>query len=128
MSLITSCLHRVYLKKQGNLRALLQSLELSTMGSFGPKGGPPCQTCHQLPSVYHSDFSGLVCHRCMQDGDNMDWASYINRKYRSHLYLADPIVTTNLAAFILGTGLEQYCRCGRCNPNWFLCGWVCYPD
>ena len=58
----------------------------------------------------------------------MDWAFYLNRKYRSHPYLADPIVTINIAGFILGTGLEKYCRCGDCDPNWFLCGWVCYPD
>ena len=98
------------------------------MGSFGPKGGPPCERCHQLPSVYHSDAFGLMCHRCLQDDDNMHWASYLNRKYRTHLFIGNSIIMINVAGFILGTGLHNYCRCGDCDPNWFLHGWVCYPD
>ena len=37
MSLITSCLHRVYLKKQGNLKALLQSLNYQPWEALDPK-------------------------------------------------------------------------------------------
>ena len=128
MSMITSCLHRVSLKKQGNLKALLESFKLSTMGSFGPEGGSKCERCHQLPSVYHSDAFGLMCNRCMQDDNNMQWALYLNRKYRTHLYISNSIIMNNIAGFILGTGLHYYCRCGDCDPNWFLHGWVCYPD
>ena len=78
------------------------------MGSFGPEGGPPCERCHQLPSVYHSDAYGLMCYRCLQDDDNMCWASYLNFKYRTNPWL------------------NRYCQCGECDPNWFLRGWVCY--
>ena len=128
VSLIPLCLRHVSLNKLGILSSMLETTLLTTMGSLGPNGYPQCETCHQLPLVYHSDFVGFVCLRCMQNEDNIDWALYINRKYRSHLYLADPIVTTTMACFILGTGLEQYCQCGRCNPSWFLRGWVCYGD
>ena len=38
---------------------------------FGPGGGPPCEVCHQQPSVCHSDAYGLMCYRCVQDDDNM---------------------------------------------------------
>ena len=89
-------------------------------------------TCHELPAAYHNDADGswgtMLCYRCDQDDDNMCWASYLNRKYRSHLYLANPIVMINIAGFILGNGLSNYCYCGECDPNWFLRGWVCYPD
>ena len=102
------------------------------MRSFRPIGGPPCVICHELPAAYHNDADGswgtMLCYRCDQDDDNMCWASYLNRKYRSHLYLANPIVMINIAGFILGTGLDNYCYCGNCDPNWFLYGWVCYPD
>ena len=96
------------------------------MGSFGPEGGPPCEMCHQLPSVYHSDAYGLMCYRCLQENDNMCWAVYLGRKYRTHPFLGNPIIMFNIAGFILGTGLDWYCRCGECDPNWFLRGWVCY--
>ena len=102
------------------------------MGSFRPIGGPPCEICHELPSAYHSDSDGswgtMLCYRCVQDDDNMCWASYLNRKYRTHPFLDNPIIMFNVAGFILGTGLQNYCYCGECDPNWFLHGWVCYPD
>ena len=59
---------------------------------------------------------------------NIHWAAYWDRKYRTHPFLGNAIIMVNVAEFILGTGLEDYCRCGECNPNWFLRGWVCYGD
>ena len=56
----------------------------------------------------------------------MCWAVYLGRKYRTHPFLGNPIIMFNIAGFILGTGLDWYCRCGECDPNWFLRGWVCY--
>ena len=49
--------------------------------------------------------------------------------YRTHTFFGDVnnwIVTVRIAEFLLGTGLDYYCHCGECNPNWFLRGWVCY--
>ena len=118
---ITLCIRSISLKSVStNLR--------STMGSFGPKGGPPCERCQQLPSVYHSDRFGLMCNRCLQEDDNIHWAAYWGRKYRTHPFLGNAIIMVNVAEFILGTGLKDYCRCGECNPNWFLRGWTCYGD
>ena len=54
------------------------------MGSFGAKGGPPCETCKLLPSVYHSDTYGLMCNKCLQDDENIQWAAYWGRKFRTH--------------------------------------------
>ena len=99
---------------------------LPIMGSFGPEGGPPCKVCHQLPSVCHCDARGLVCHRCLQKDDNECWAYYLNWKYRTNPLLGDPIIMFDVAVFILGTGLNRYCQCDGCDPNWFLRGWVCY--
>ena len=98
------------------------------MGSFGPKGGPPCETCKHLPSVYHSDRYGLMCNKCLQDDENIQWAAYWGRRFRTHHFFGEAIITVHVAEFILGTGLEHYCHCGECNPNWFLRGWVCYWD
>ena len=100
--------------------------QLEFRSLFGPEGGPPCDVCHQLPSVCPGDARGLMCHRCLQDADNMRWAYYLNFKYRTNPGLADPIIMFNVAGFILGTGLNRYCQCGECDPNWFLRGWVCY--
>ena len=36
------------------------------MGSFGPRGGPPCKRCNKLPSVYHSDQFGLMCNKSLR--------------------------------------------------------------
>ena len=93
---------------------------------FGPKGGPPCKVCHQLPSVCHCDARGLVCHRCLQKDDNECWAYHFNWKYRTNPLLGDPIIMFDVAVFILGAGLIRYCQCDGCDPNWFLRGWVCY--
>ena len=118
---ITLCIRSISLKSVStNLR--------STMGSFGPKGGPPCERCQQLPSVYHSDRFGLMCNRCLLDHDNIHWAAYLCRKYRTHPFLGNAIIMVNVGEFILGNGLRDYCRCGECNPNWFLRGWTCYGD
>ena len=95
--------------------------------SFGPKGGPPCEVCHQLPSVRRCDARGYVCHRCLQKAENKCWADHQNWKYRAHPLLGDPIIMFNVAALILGTGLNRYCQCDGCDPNWFLRGWVCFP-
>ena len=93
---------------------------------FGPEGGPPCKVCHQLPSVCHCDARGLVCHRCLQKDENKCWAYHLNWKHRANPLLGDPIIMFNVAVFILGTGLNRYCQCDGCDPNWFLRGWVCY--
>ena len=98
------------------------------MGSFGAKGGPPCERCKQLPSVYHSDTFGLMCNRCLQDDDNNHWVAHWSRKYRTHAVVGDAIITVHVAESLLGTGLDYYCHCGECNPNWFPRGWVCYGD
>ena len=47
-------------------------LLFSTMGSFGPEGGPPCERCRELPSAYHCDSQGLLCNRCLQ--------SFVNKR------------------------------------------------
>jgi len=104
-----------------NDAALLEFRQL-----FGPEGGPPCKVCHQLPSVCHCDAHGLVCHRCLQKDDNECWAYHFNWKYRTNPLLGDPIIMFDVAVFILGTGLNRYCQCDGCDPNWFLRGWVCY--
>ena len=62
---------------------------------------------------------------CEED-DNFQWAAYWGRKFRTHPFFGDAIIMIHVAEFMLGTGLEDYCRCGECNPNWFLHGWVCY--
>ena len=119
MTMITLCLHTLSLK--------VPKRELvSAMGSFGPRGGPPCNRCKQLPSVYHSDEFGLLCNRCLQDESNNHLAEYWGHMHRTHPVLGDTIVTVHIAEFLLGTGLDAYCYCGECNPNWFLRGWVCY--
>ncbi len=105
----------------GNDAAQLEFRQL-----FGPEGGPPCKVCHQLPSVCHCDARGLVCHRCLQKDENKCWAYHLNWKYRANPLLGDPIIMFNVAVFILGTGLNRYCQCDGCDPNWFLRGWVCY--
>ena len=66
------------------------------MGSFGPKGGPPCERCQQLPSVYHSDRFGLMCNRCLQEDDNVHWAAYWGRKYRTDRQALDRLVLSTL--------------------------------
>ena len=105
----------------GNDAALLEFRQL-----FGPEGGPPCDVCHQLPSVCPGDARGLMCHRCLQDDDNKCWAYYLNFKYRTNPRIGSPIIMLNVAGFLLGSGLNRYCQCDGCDPNWFLRGWVIY--
>ena len=96
------------------------------MGSFGAEGGPPCRRCSQLPSVYHSDEFGLLCNRCLQDFTNNHLIARWREITRTHPVLSDTEVTHHIAEFVLGNGLDAYCYCRECNPNWFLHGWVCY--
>ena len=121
MTMITLCLQRVLLSNP-------QHELVFSHGKFWTKGGPPCKICMLLPSVYHSDTYGLMCNKCLQDDENIHWAAYWGRKFRTHHFFGEAIITVHVAEFILGTGLESYCHCGECNPNWFLRGWVCYWD
>ena len=94
------------------------------MGSFGP----PCDTCGLLPSVYHAHGEGFLCNRCFQDVENRECVAELRRKCIAHPVFGDSLITIHIVEFLQGTGLEYYCHCGGCNPNWFLRGWVCYGD
>ena len=96
------------------------------MTGFGPRGGPPCNRCRQLPSVFYSDLFGLMCHRCHQSDTNRYLIEHWSMIYRTHPLLGDTGITRHIAEFLWGDVLSGYCSCGECNPNWFLCGWVCY--
>ena len=98
------------------------------MGSFGPRGGPPCEQCRQLPSVYHCDVLGLLCNRCLQGNMNKQLTEWWGNLFREHPVMSDTAVTRTIAEYVWGDGLEAYCYCGRCNPNWFLRGWICWPS
>ena len=97
------------------------------MGSFGPRGGPPCEQCRQLPSVYHCDVLGLLCNRCLQGNMNKQLTEWWGNLFREHPVMSDTAITRTIAEYVWGDGLEAYCYCGRCNPNWFLRGWICWP-
>ena len=98
------------------------------MGSYGPRGGPPCEQCRQLPSVYHCDVLGLICNRCLQGNMNKQLTEWWGKLFREHPVMSDTAVTRTIAEYVWGDGLEAYCYCGRCNPNWFLRGWICWPS
>ena len=92
----------------------------------GPRGGPPCERCGQLPSVCYSDTFGLMCFRCPQNDKNRILMAHWGKIYRTHPVLGDVGITRHIVEFLWSDGLYRYCSCGQCNPNWFLHGWVCY--
>ena len=93
---------------------------------FGPRGGPPCNRCRQLPSVVYGEVFDLICHRCHQADTNFYLIAHWSMIYHTHPLLNDIGITRHVAEFLWGDGLSKYCSCGECNPNWFLRGWVCY--
>ena len=96
------------------------------MGSFGPRGGPPCEQCMELPSVYHCDLLGLLCNRCLQGNMNKKMTEWWGTIFREHPVLNDPTITQSIAEYVWGDGLDAYCYCGKCKSRWFLKGWICW--
>ena len=94
--------------------------------AFGPRGGPPCQKCDELPGISHHRDYGLICARCQQDIDSNQISWYWSVMHRNHRVLRDFGVTRQIADFIWGDGLSIYCYCGECDDSWFLRGWICY--
>ena len=92
----------------------------------GPDGGPPCEQCWELPSVYHSDVIGLMCHRCLQSDSLAHLVGLLGNLLRNHRVFGNAEIARNIAEHVWGDGLENYSYCGACNPNWFLRGWKCW--
>ena len=87
-----------------------------------------CEVCKQLRAVYLSDIiGGRVCHRCLQGHANKRLTEWWSKLFRVHPVMCDVSVTRTIAEYLWGNGLDAYCHCGRCNPNWFLRGWICCP-
>ena len=107
--------------------AILVHFWFLTMGSFGPEGGPPCELCRELPSVYHRDGEGLLCNRCLQSFENTRRAEGWSTIFRRHPVLREQIITFSVAEYLWGDGIDAYCRCGECSSSWFLKGWICWP-
>ena len=97
------------------------------MGRFGPRGGPPCEQCMELPSVNQCKVPGLLCNRCLQGSMNKQKTVWWAAIYRGHPVLSDPIIMQPIAEYVWGNGLDVYCHCGQCKPRWFLHGWICWP-
>ena len=92
----------------------------------GPNGGPPCEQCWELPSVYRNDIKGLMCHRCIQNDTLDQLVGFWGHLLRNHRVFGNAEIARNIAEHVCGTGLEDYCYCGECDPNWFLRGWICW--
>ena len=92
----------------------------------GPNDGPPCEQCGELRSVYRCDIKGLMCHRCLQSDSLDQLVAFWGQMFRNHRIMSNAEIARIIADQLWGDGLEPYCYCGECNPNWFLRGWVCY--
>ena len=101
-------------------------LALYWLTGFGPRGGPPCAICHELPSISFLPNVGRICARCKQDSDSNQISWYWCEMHRNHRVLRDFGITRQIVDFIWGDGLSIYCYCGQCDDSWFLHGWVCY--
>ena len=97
----------------------------------GPIFGPPCTECMILPAVRPSRdpnrIPRLRCYRCIQRSVNELQALYFMDMFHQQAALSPPNVALRIVEYMLGTGLEKYCHCGRCNLDWFLHGWECWP-
>ena len=97
----------------------------------GPIFGPPCTECMILPAVRPSRdpnrIPRLRCYRCIQRSVNEPQALYFMDMFYQQAALSPPNVALRIVEYMLGTGLEKYCHCGRCNLDWFLHGWECWP-
>ena len=99
---------------------------LEWLSGFGPDSGPICEHCWELPSVYHSYDTGLMCHRCLQSDSLAHLVGLWGNLLRNHRVFGNAEIARNIAEHVWGNGLENYCYCGRCDPNWVLRGWICW--
>ena len=96
--------------------------------SVGPLIGPSCTQCMVFPAVCPRRIPRILCYRCIQDTLNLIQAMWWVAIFPRHLVLKDPIIVPRIVEYISGTGLEKFCRCGCCHPDWFLHGWECWID
>ena len=89
---------------------------------------PLCGTCHMLPSTHYLSDKGHTCSKCVQDAENKETVDELRSSFIGHPIFGAPKIAIHIVEFLQGTGLEYYCQCGRCNPSWFLRGWVCYGE
>ena len=87
-------------------------LALYWLTGFGPRGGPPCTICHELPSICVMPNVGSVCARCQQYSDSNQIAWYWCVMHRNHRVLRDFGITRQIVDYIWGEGLSIYCYCG----------------
>ena len=88
----------------------------------GPLIGPPCTQCMVLPAVCPRRIPRILCYRCIQDTLNVIQAMWWAAIFPQHLILSNPIIVPRIVEYTSGTGLERYCHCGHCHPDWFLHG------
>ncbi len=97
------------------------------LAGSGQRNGPLCNQCGILTCVSRSETKGLICARCLQ-GECIDqMIGYWDNLHRNHNTLSQPTIARQIIEYMYGNGLSAYCYCGRCDPDWFLHGWVCCP-
>ena len=94
---------------------------------LGPLIGPPCTQCMVFPAVRPRQIPRILCYRCLQSTLNVMQSIWWTAIFPRHIVLCDPIIVPRIVEYTTGTGLDRYCHCGHCNPDWFLHGWECWP-
>ena len=67
-----------------------------------------------------------ICLQCLHDilyKRRMRWWNFV---FHGHLILDNPDFAFRITSYLWRTVRFQNCRCGDCDPSWFLRGWRCW--
>ena len=67
-----------------------------------------------------------ICHRCLHSimyKRRMRWWIFV---FHGHLILDDPFLAPRITQYLWRSVRFQQCRCGYCDPTWFLRGGRCW--
>ena len=88
-----------------------------------------CQRLTMAENIYMRNYYGtlrLICFQCLHSiiyNSHMQWWKFISR---GHVILDNPDFASRITSYLWRTVCWQNCRCGDCDPSWFIRGWRCW--
>ena len=67
-----------------------------------------------------------ICRYCLHNiiyNSHMAWWKFTSR---GHVILDNPDFASRITSYLWRTVCWQNCRCGDCDPSWFIRGWRCW--